>query len=68
MHKLSDNTLQQTQPLVSIGIPTYDRPEGLRRTLAVRNGQTYANLEIIVSDNASPGDETEQVVNINFAI
>jgi glycosyltransferase domain-containing protein len=63
MHQFTANTLQQTQPLVSVGIPTYNRPEGLRRTLQCITAQTYANLEIIVSDNASPGHETEQVVN-----
>jgi glycosyltransferase involved in cell wall biosynthesis len=41
-------------PLVSIGIPTYNRPDGLRRTLECMRGQSYGNLEIIVSDNASP--------------
>lgn len=49
-------------PLVSVGIPTYNRPEGLRRTLECITGQTYQNLEIIVSDNCSPGPETERVV------
>jgi len=50
------------EPLVSVGIPTYDRPAGLRRTLECITGQTYRNLEIIISDNCSPGPETEIVV------
>lgn len=50
------------EPLVSIGIPTFNRPAGLRRTLECITGQTYMNLEIIVSDNGSPGDETQKVV------
>ncbi len=50
------------EPLVSVGIPTYNRPNGLRRTLECITGQTYKNLEIIVSDNCSPGSETETVV------
>jgi len=49
------------QPLVSVGIPTYNRPEGLRRTLRCITGQTHSNLEIIISDNCSPGAETEMV-------
>jgi glycosyltransferase involved in cell wall biosynthesis len=49
-------------PLVSVGIPTFNRPEGLRRTLRLICNQTYSNLEILVSDNASPGFETEEVV------
>jgi glycosyltransferase involved in cell wall biosynthesis len=48
-------------PLVSIGIPTYNRPAGLRRILQEITGQTYKNLEIIVSDNHSAGDETERI-------
>jgi FkbM family methyltransferase len=49
-------------PLVSIGIPTYNRPEGLRRTLNRITNQTYKNLEIIVSDNCSPNKSTELLV------
>lgn len=49
-------------PLVSIGIPTYNRPKELRTALAGISAQTYTNLEIIVSDNGSPGNETEGVV------
>jgi len=57
MHKA-----MEPQPLVSVGIPTYNRPEGLRRTLACISGQTYRNIEIIVSDNCSPANEVKQVV------
>ncbi len=42
------------QPLVSVGIPTYNRPDGLLRTIKQIAGQTYSNLEILVSNNASP--------------
>jgi len=51
-----------SRPLVSVGIPTYNHPVGLRRTLQCITQQTYENLEIIVSDNCSPGAETETVV------
>lgn len=37
---------------ISIGIPTYNRPEGLRKALASLAMQTVAPEEIIVSDNA----------------
>lgn len=49
------------QPLVSVGIPTYNRPAGLRRALECITTQTYQNLEIIVSDNASPDSEVEHI-------
>ncbi len=49
-------------PLVSIGIPTYNRAGSyLRYALLSAENQTYKNIEIIVSDNCSP-DNTESVV------
>jgi glycosyltransferase involved in cell wall biosynthesis len=56
------NRYDAPKPLVSVGIPTYNRPSGLRHTLQQICRQTYYNLEILVSDNASPGAETEAVV------
>ena len=53
-------------PLVSIGIPTYNRADGyLCECLTSALNQTYSNLEIIVADNCS-SDNTEEVVN-NFS-
>jgi glycosyltransferase involved in cell wall biosynthesis len=46
------------RPLVSIGIPTYSRAEKLERAVSSVLGQTYANLEVVISDNASD-DGTE---------
>ena len=40
--------------LVTVGVPTYNRPAGLRRTLECMLAQTYPHLEIIISDNCSP--------------
>lgn len=50
------------EPLVGIGVPTYNRPEGLRRTLACLLAQTHSRLDILVSDNCSPGDGTARVL------
>jgi glycosyltransferase involved in cell wall biosynthesis len=50
------------EPLVTIGIPTYNRPDGLRRTLTEITQQSYTNLDIIISDNDSSGADTERVV------
>jgi hypothetical protein len=47
------------EPLVSIGIPTFDRPDGLRRAVASALGQTHRRLEVVISDNGSP-DATAQ--------
>jgi FkbM family methyltransferase len=46
------------QPLVSIGIPTYNRQKFLEEALHSVMNQTYPNLEIILSDNAS-SDKTQ---------
>lgn len=48
-------------PLVSVGIPAYNRPEGLEQTLTRLKAQTYSNLEIIVSDNHSPTLRVQEV-------
>lgn len=50
-------------PIVSVGIPTYNRPEGLRRTLNCITSQTYANIEIIVSDNCSDNENVSKVID-----
>lgn len=44
----------QNEPLVSITVPTYNRPDYLRLAITSAINQTYKNIEIIVSDNASP--------------
>ena len=44
------------QPLVTICIPTYNRPEMLRQSLQSVLWQSYRHLEVIVSDNASDSD------------
>ena len=41
------------QPLVSVVIPTYNRPSYLKAALKSAVEQTYQNIEIIVSDNCS---------------
>lgn len=43
-------------PLVSVIIPTYNRPDYLGESLASAIGQSYRNLEIIIHDNASDAD------------
>lgn len=50
------------QPLVSIGIPTYNRAKGnLLKVIERALGQTWGNVEVIVSDNCS-SDETPELV------
>ena len=48
-------------PLVSIMIPTYNRPQYFRKTLESALAQTYPNIEVIVCDN-STDDRTEELM------
>jgi len=51
-------------PLVTIGIPTYNRAaRNLRNVIERSLGQTYRNVEVIVSDNCS-SDETPELVRL----
>ncbi|MBG0767431.1 MAG: glycosyltransferase family 2 protein [Spirochaetaceae bacterium] len=53
-------------PLVSVIIPTYGRPDTLQRAIQSVHNQTYKAIEIIVVDDNSPESEaryqTEQVM------
>lgn len=49
-----------TEPLVSVCIPTFNRIEKLKIAIKKLQEQTYSNLEIIVSDNCST-DNTENI-------
>jgi glycosyltransferase involved in cell wall biosynthesis len=51
----------KTSELVTVGIPTYNNPEGLRNTLNNIINQTYHNLEILISDNCSPNTDVQEV-------
>ncbi len=48
--------------IVSIGLPTYNRPDALRKMLEIVVAQTYPNLEIIISDNASPDAKVKEAI------
>ncbi len=45
-----------SQPLVSIGIPTYNRADKLSRAVHSALSQTYQSLEVVITDNASTDD------------
>jgi glycosyltransferase involved in cell wall biosynthesis len=50
MSQLSSNF---PQPLVSILIPTHNRPEYFEIALKSALAQSYENFEVVVSDNSS---------------
>lgn len=49
-------------PLITVGIPTYNRPEGINAILERITNQTYSNLEIIVSDNCSTDSKVAPIL------
>lgn len=52
-----------SEPLLTIAVPTYNRSESLRALLGTLGPQIagHDQIELLISDNASP-DDTEQVV------
>jgi len=50
-----------SKPLVSILIPTHNRPEYLELALKSALAQTYTNIEIVISDNGNT-DESQRMV------
>jgi glycosyltransferase involved in cell wall biosynthesis len=47
---------QSSYPLITIGIPTYNRAALLKKCVASVFAQSYQNIEVLVSDNASTDD------------
>jgi glycosyltransferase involved in cell wall biosynthesis len=54
-----------TSPLVSVAMPTFNRPEYLKRALEGVVTQTYTNLEILVGDNGNSSLTREIVESFN---
>lgn len=53
--------IDSQQHLVSVIIPTYNRPHYLKQAIASAIAQTYKNIEIIVSDDCSPENPQEMI-------
>ncbi|MCB0069468.1 MAG: glycosyltransferase family 2 protein, partial [Caldilineaceae bacterium] len=51
-----------TSTLVSVGVPAYNRPDLLARTLQNLLRQTWVNIDIIISDNASSDFRVSEVM------
>lgn len=54
--------LQSQEALVSVAIPTYNRPSYLKQAIESAVRQTYRNIEIIVLDNCSP-ENPQAIIN-----
>jgi glycosyltransferase involved in cell wall biosynthesis len=64
--KLELSTLGLHPPestLVSIGVPTFNRPKLLARALEHLLNQTWRDIEIVVSDNASTDPEVQKIIS-----
>ena len=48
-------------PRISVGLPTYNRPEFLALALENLRRQTLQDFEVIISDNASPDQRVRQM-------
>ncbi len=48
--------------LVSIGIPTYNRPIELERALSSALGQTHSDIEVLISNNCSTDPGMKEVI------
>lgn len=67
MSSAQQSTPDDQLPLVTIGIPTYNRPQGLKFTIQNALGQKYSNLEILVSDNCSSQQQEIESIIALFA-
>jgi glycosyltransferase involved in cell wall biosynthesis len=50
-----------TPPLITVGIPTYNRSSYLARAILSVLNQTYPHLEILISNNCSTDDTSEVI-------
>lgn len=51
-------TGRETGPLVSVIVPTFNRPDSLRAAAESVNAQTYASIQLIVVDDSTTPTET----------
>ena len=52
-------------PLISVIIPTHDRPETLRKAIISVINQTYKNIEILVMTNNTTSETIDVIKNFN---
>ena len=49
------------EPRVSIGLPTYNRPELLKLVVECFQKQSFRDFELIISDNGSPDPRVREL-------
>jgi glycosyltransferase involved in cell wall biosynthesis len=58
--------LSNLNKTVTVGIPTYNRPDNLKNIIECVQKQTYKDIEIFISDNASENQENIQSIVNQF--
>lgn len=51
-----------SDPLITIMIPTYNQPQTLKEAIESARNQTYGNIEIVISDDASPDKDVSKLL------
>jgi len=54
-------------PLISVVLPTYNRPDNLRNAVESVDKQTYENIELIIVDDHSPTSATDSLSPLTFS-
>ena len=57
--------MKTEKPLISVVIPTYNRPELLKKAIQSVVDQTYKNYEIIIVDDSSIKNNEKILKNFN---
>ena len=57
--------VDSSYPLITIAIPTYNRASLVKNCVANALAQSYQNIEVLVSDNASPDDTVAILKSVN---
>ena len=57
--------VDSSYPLITIGIPTYNRASLVKNCVANALAQSYQNIEVLVSDNASTDDTLAILKSVN---
>ena len=65
--KIENEICVESYPLVTVLIPTYNRPYFLSMAIESVLAQTYPNIEIFISDN-SPNEDTKNMILLLIGI
>lgn len=60
------STLEQIRPLITVGVPTYKRIDGLKRCLNSLRNQNYHNFHLIISNDDVNTELFSEIVDFDF--